>query len=135
MKDTGGVLTVKSRLGEDGQIQISVQTTGPGLPWVSRSDIRRVLYDETGRSGIGPWQSAGRSSNRMAGPDLGQIADGGRGAKRSHFSLQWLARRQTLPRMPHDSAFSRVVPRPSRRHLMHSPHCNLIMPSYFKTSE
>jgi len=32
MKDTGGVLTVKSQLGEDGQIDIAVNDTGPGLP-------------------------------------------------------------------------------------------------------
>jgi hypothetical protein len=32
MKDTGGVLTVNSQLGEDGQIEISVNDTGPGLP-------------------------------------------------------------------------------------------------------
>jgi signal transduction histidine kinase len=32
MKDTGGVLTVKSQLCEDAQIQISIHDTGPGLP-------------------------------------------------------------------------------------------------------
>ena len=32
MSQTGGVLTVKSRAGEDGQIEISVNDTGPGLP-------------------------------------------------------------------------------------------------------
>jgi signal transduction histidine kinase len=32
MKDTGGVLTVKSQLGEDSQIEIAVKDTGPGLP-------------------------------------------------------------------------------------------------------
>ncbi len=32
MQDTGGVLTLKSRLREDGQIEISVNDTGPGLP-------------------------------------------------------------------------------------------------------
>jgi PAS domain S-box-containing protein len=32
MKETGGVLTAKSQLGEDGQIHISVHDTGPGLP-------------------------------------------------------------------------------------------------------
>lgn len=32
MKDTGGVLTVKSQLGDTGQIQISVEDTGPALP-------------------------------------------------------------------------------------------------------
>ena len=32
MKETGGVLTMKSQLGEDGQIQISIHDTGSGLP-------------------------------------------------------------------------------------------------------
>jgi PAS domain S-box-containing protein len=32
IKDTEGVVTVKSQLGEDGQIEISVNDTGPGLP-------------------------------------------------------------------------------------------------------
>jgi signal transduction histidine kinase len=32
IKDSGGVVTVKSRLGEDGQIEISVNDTGAGLP-------------------------------------------------------------------------------------------------------
>ena len=32
MKDAGGVVTVKSQLGEGGQIEISVGDTGPGLP-------------------------------------------------------------------------------------------------------
>ena len=32
MKDAGGVVTVKSQLGEGGQIEISVSDTGPGLP-------------------------------------------------------------------------------------------------------
>jgi signal transduction histidine kinase len=32
MKEKGGVLTVKSQTGEDGQIQVSIKDTGPGLP-------------------------------------------------------------------------------------------------------
>ena len=32
MKETGGVLTVKSQFCEDGQVKISVNDTGPGLP-------------------------------------------------------------------------------------------------------
>jgi signal transduction histidine kinase len=37
MKETGGMLTVKSQLREDGQIEISVNDTGPGLP-VGKAD-------------------------------------------------------------------------------------------------
>jgi hypothetical protein len=33
MKNTGGVLTVKSQLGEDGQIEICVNDTGPVPPY------------------------------------------------------------------------------------------------------
>jgi Histidine kinase-, DNA gyrase B-, and HSP90-like ATPase len=32
MKETGGVLTVKTQLGEDGQLLVSVSDTGVGLP-------------------------------------------------------------------------------------------------------
>jgi signal transduction histidine kinase len=32
MKETGGVLTVKSQTGEDGQIEVSIRDIGPGLP-------------------------------------------------------------------------------------------------------
>jgi hypothetical protein len=32
IKNTGGVVTVKSQLCEDGQIEIAVNDTGPGLP-------------------------------------------------------------------------------------------------------
>jgi signal transduction histidine kinase len=32
MKETGGVLTVKSQTGEHGQIEVSIKDTGPGLP-------------------------------------------------------------------------------------------------------
>ena len=55
MKDTGGVLTVKSQLCEDGQVEISVNDTGPGLPpGKRRPDIRRILYDEATRQRHGP---------------------------------------------------------------------------------
>jgi signal transduction histidine kinase len=32
MKEKGGMLTVKSQMGEDGQIEVSIKDTGPGLP-------------------------------------------------------------------------------------------------------
>jgi signal transduction histidine kinase len=37
IKDTGGVVTVKSQFGEDSQIEISVNDTGPG-PSVGKAD-------------------------------------------------------------------------------------------------
>src|SRR6202035_1576494 len=44
MKDTGGVLTVKSQLGEDGQIQISINDTGPGLPMGKADQIFDAFF-------------------------------------------------------------------------------------------
>ena len=44
MKETGGVLTVKTQLGEDGQLLVSVSDTGVGLP---REKIEQIFdaYD------------------------------------------------------------------------------------------
>lgn len=44
MSDTGGVLTVKSQLGADGQINISVNDTGPGLPHDSADRIFEAFF-------------------------------------------------------------------------------------------
>jgi signal transduction histidine kinase len=55
MKDTGGVLTVKSQLGEDGQIQISIHDTESGLPLGKVDQIFDAFCDEaaTQRHGLG----------------------------------------------------------------------------------
>jgi PAS domain S-box-containing protein len=44
MKDTGGELTLKSQLGEDGQIEISVNDTGPGLPLGNADQIFDAFF-------------------------------------------------------------------------------------------
>src|ERR1700752_2047031 len=44
MKDTGGVLTVKTGGGEDGQIEISVHDTGPGLPSCKADQIFDAFF-------------------------------------------------------------------------------------------
>jgi signal transduction histidine kinase len=44
MKDTGGVLTMKSQLGEDGQIQISIHDTAPGLPLGNADQIFDAFF-------------------------------------------------------------------------------------------
>jgi PAS domain S-box-containing protein len=44
MKDTGGVVTVKSELAEDGQIEISVSDTGSGLPPEKAEQIFEAFF-------------------------------------------------------------------------------------------
>jgi PAS domain S-box-containing protein len=106
IKDTGGVITVKSQLGEDGQIEISVNDTGAGLPWArpTRYLIRSLLRNH--KVAAWAWQSASRSSNCMA-DGFGPTATAG-AARRSTSPCQWLPRKQTLPWMQRDSALSRV---------------------------
>src|ERR1700744_2410335 len=54
IKDTGGVLTVKSRLADDCQIQISVNDTGPGLPTGKADQICAAFFTTTPQgSGMG----------------------------------------------------------------------------------
>jgi PAS domain S-box-containing protein len=44
MGETGGVLTLKSQLNKDGQIQISVNDTGPGLPHDKKDQIFEPFF-------------------------------------------------------------------------------------------
>ena len=45
MKETGGELTVKSQLDQDGQLMISVSDAGVGLPAENvGANLRHVLY-------------------------------------------------------------------------------------------
>ena len=66
MKETGGVLTVKSQLGQDGQVLISISDTGVGLPaerWI-RSSVHSSRPSR--RAPVWVWRSAAPSSNRIA---------------------------------------------------------------------
>ncbi|WP_433970951.1 two-component regulator propeller domain-containing protein [Tunturiibacter lichenicola] len=83
MKDTGGVLTVKSQLGEDGQIQISIHDTGPGLP-VGKADQIFDAFFTTKPQGSGMGLAISKSIVESHG---GRIwANSGRGAT-FHFTL------------------------------------------------
>jgi signal transduction histidine kinase len=79
MKDTGGVLTVKSQLGEDGQIQFSVQDTGPGLP-VGRADQIFDAFFTTKPQGSGMGLAICKSIVESQGGRIWADGDGGRGA-------------------------------------------------------
>jgi hypothetical protein len=85
MKDTGGVLTVKSRLADDCQIQISVNDTGPGLPTGKADQIFDAFFTTTPQgSGMGL-----AISKSIVESDDGRIwanGDGGPGTT-FHFTL------------------------------------------------
>jgi len=64
MKDTGGVLTVKSQLGEDGQIQISINDTGPGLPLDKVDQVFDAFFTTKPQgSGMGDFSLSGDPFN------------------------------------------------------------------------
>jgi PAS domain S-box-containing protein len=85
MKDTGGVLTVKSQLGEDGQIEISVNDTGPGLP-LGKADQIFDAFFTTKPQGSGMGLAISKSIVESQGGRIWANGDGGRGAT-FHFTL------------------------------------------------
>ena len=85
MKDTGGVLTVKSQLGEDGQIEISVNDTGPGLP-LGKADQIFDAFFTTKPQGSGMGLAISKSIVESHGGRIWANGDGGRGAT-FHFTL------------------------------------------------
>jgi signal transduction histidine kinase len=46
MEETGGVLTVKSQLGKDGALLISVSDTGTGLPAEKADQIFNAVFTD-----------------------------------------------------------------------------------------
>jgi PAS domain S-box-containing protein len=85
MKDTGGVLTVKSQMREDGQIEIAVRDTGPGLP-VGKADQMFDAFFTTKPQGSGMGLAICKSIVESHGGHLWAIANDGRGAT-FHFTL------------------------------------------------
>jgi signal transduction histidine kinase len=84
MKDTGDVLTVKSRLGEDGQIEISVNDTGAGLPLGKTDQIFDAFYT-TKPQGSGMGLAISKSIVESHGGRIWANGDGVRGAT-FHFT-------------------------------------------------
>ena len=85
MKDTGGVLTVKSQLHADGQIEISVIDTGPGLPLDKASQIFDAFFT-TKPQGSGMGLAISKSIVESHRGQIWANGDGGRGAT-FHFTL------------------------------------------------
>jgi PAS domain S-box-containing protein len=99
MKDTGGVLSVKSQLREDGQIQISIHDTGPGLPLGKVDQIFDAFFT-TKPQGSGLGLAISKSIIESQGGRIWANGDSGRGAT-FHFTLP-PARTETNP--PVDAA-------------------------------
>jgi len=79
MKETGGVLTVKTQLGKDGQLLISVSDTGVGLPKEKAEQIFDAFFT-TKPQGSGMGLSISRSIIESHGGRLWATANNGRGA-------------------------------------------------------
>jgi len=95
MKDTGGVLSVKSRLGEDNQIEISVNDTGPGLP-PNKADQIFDAFFTTKPQGSGMGLAICKSIVESQGGRIWADGDGGHGAT-FHFTLPVAPAETNLP--------------------------------------
>jgi signal transduction histidine kinase len=84
MKDTGGVLTLKSQL-EDGQVEIAVNDTGPGFP-LGKADQIFDAFFTTKPQGSGMGLAISKSIVESHDGRIWANGDGGRGAT-FHFTL------------------------------------------------
>ena len=85
MKETGGVLTVKSELDHDGRVMISVSDTGVGLPTENADQIFNAFFT-TKPQGSGMGLAISRSVVESHGGRLWAAPNSGRGAA-FHFTL------------------------------------------------
>jgi signal transduction histidine kinase len=85
MKETGGVLTVETQLGEDGHLLVSVSDTGVGLPKEKTEQIFDAFFT-TKPQGSGMGLSISRSIVESHGGRLWATPNNGRGAT-FHFTL------------------------------------------------
>lgn len=85
MQDTGGELSVKSQLTDDGQLLISVSDTGVGLPGDNVNKIFNAFFS-TKSQGTGLGLAITRSIVKSHGGRIWATANSGRGAT-FHFTL------------------------------------------------
>ena len=92
MKDTGGVLTVKSQLGQDGRVLISISDTGVGLPAEKLDQIFSAFFT-TKPQGSGMGLAISRSIVESHRGRLWATPNDGRGAT-FQFTLPVASRRR-----------------------------------------
>jgi PAS domain S-box-containing protein len=85
MKDEGGVLTVKSQMGADGEIEISIKDTGPGLPTGKTNQIFEAFFT-TKPQGSGMGLAISKSIVESHGGRIWANGDSEQGAT-FHFTL------------------------------------------------
>ena len=95
MKQTGGILTVKTQPGEHGQLLVSVSDTGVGLPKEKADQIFDAFFT-TKPQGSGMGLSISRSIVESHGGRLWATPNNGRGAT-FHFTLPTVAEIPQLP--------------------------------------
>lgn len=95
MKETGGILTVKSQLGQDGRVLISVTDTGVGLPAEKADQIFNAFFT-TKPQGSGMGLAITRSIIEAHGGHLWATANNGRGAA-FHFTLPTNTEEENAP--------------------------------------
>jgi PAS domain S-box-containing protein len=95
MKDTGGELTIKTELGQGGQLLISVRDTGVGLPIEQTDQIFNAFFT-TKLQGSGMGLSISRSIVESHGGHLWATANSGRGAT-FYFTLPTAAEAVKAP--------------------------------------
>jgi PAS domain S-box-containing protein len=95
MEKTGGVLTLKAQLDQDGRVLISVSDTGVGLPSDKAEQIFNAFFT-TKPEGCGMGLAISRSIIQSHGGRLWATANSGKGAT-FHFTLRTAARAVQLP--------------------------------------
>jgi PAS domain S-box-containing protein len=95
MKETGGVLTVKTQVAQDGGVLISVSDTGVGLPAEQADQIFNAFFT-TKPQGSGMGLAISRSIVESHGGRLWATANDGRGAA-FHFALPVAAEAVQVP--------------------------------------
>ncbi|MGA2373274.1 MAG: ATP-binding protein [Candidatus Korobacteraceae bacterium] len=95
MKETGGVVTVKSQVDQDGRVMISVSDTGVGLPADKADEIFNAFFT-TKPQGSGMGLAISRSIVESHGGRLWATANEGRGAT-FHFTLPTATKELEVP--------------------------------------